>query len=463
MMPFSSVPAASVTKLLDFDNPGQILGESIKNPQDNVVIIGVGTDAELWFTTNAGGYVDRGTIVKYQLSTGTTTLVGPTQKIELGPGYDEEVKGFSTVPYGIQPKGSLVQDGNLLYYTTGNLASQSAGGTLNVHNMSTGEDIVLWESERYFVGSAGNLEPNSPHGDVVIVDRGTQGKDIYFSTLSGGAYDHGTILRYNTLTQATSLVHSFGGVTQGDGKQPYHGFTQVGDRLYYTTFTGGAAAQTGSNGAGTLGYVDISVSGSESVRTLTTALNLDGYAHFPQHDPVFDAATNSLYFTTRGLAGSRGAIMQFSLDNEMLTALHTFESEVVGGTTLYPTGSYPSGNLVIHEGVLYYVTSAGGETGNGVIGRYVLGAEGAPGYLDTAWQYDLNSESGIRPTGGLVFSDWDGTPHLYLLTTGSGADWGSLLRINIDAVPEPSRMLLMLIGASVFLVHRRRTSSNPKA
>ncbi|WP_075089176.1 hypothetical protein [Verrucomicrobium spinosum] len=86
-----------------------------------------------------------------------------------------------------------------------------------MYDTTTGTNTTLWNSP----ANSPATNPNSPSGNVAIVDRGAAGKDVYFMTGNGGASGSGfgTIQRYNTATGLTTTVHEFtGGATQG--RQP---------------------------------------------------------------------------------------------------------------------------------------------------------------------------------------------------------------------------------------------------
>ncbi len=96
------------------------------------------------------------------------------------------------------------------------------------------------------------------------------------------------------------------------GPPAFEGFTQVGNQLYFNTFTGGNATTTGQtpasgNGAGTLSVLDVTTSGSEALSTLALLPLGDGSTRLPAHNPFYSAAQNALFFTTVGTLPSQAA------------------------------------------------------------------------------------------------------------------------------------------------------------
>lgn len=440
---FATMPArgATITKLIDFNNTGT--RESVQNPVSTPLVIG----SELWFTSEGGGEVGFGTLASYNLASDTLT-----KRLDLGVP-DED----SPYDQGNTPTTSFTRDGNLLYYTT-TRGGTGDRGTLNVYNTTTGTNTTLWNSP----ANSPATNPNSPSGNVAIVDRGAAGKDVYFMTGNGGASGSGfgTIQRYNTATGLTTTVHEFvGGATQG--RQPFEGFTQVGNKLYFNTFTGGNATTTGQtpasgNGAGTLSVLDVTTSGSEALSTLALLPLGDGSTRLPAHNPFYSAAQNALFFTTVGTAAQPGSLQKFDIATGTLITLY----EVTGAPTSsgpFPDGRFIYGSAFEWGGSLYYATRQGGLYNGGTINQFDLASS------TNTVLYDLSSDTGNNLGGdvqsGFAFSDWDGIPALYLLTRQGGLyDHGTLLRL--DLVPEPSRALLLMAGLATAFLRRRRPASS---
>lgn len=434
----SPLHGATISKLYDFNNSGS--NESVQNPYDTPIVIG----NELWFTSEKGGEVGFGTVSSFNLANNTLTLrVG-----DLGVPDDE-----TFYDQGNTPTSSLVRDGNVLYYTT-TKGGTGDKGTLNAYDMATGTNTVLWNSP----SSSPNTNPNTPSGSVAVVDRGELGKDVYFMTGNGGdgagtgsGTGLGTIQRYNTLTGLTTTVHEFsGGATEG--RQPFEGFTKVGNALYFTTFTGGNSGTGASNGVGTLGMLDVTTSGGEVLSTLAMLPLGDGSTRFAAHNPFYSTAANSLFFTTVGNATQPGSLQSYDMTTGTLTTLY----ELTGAATSsgpFPEGRFIYGSVYQWEDSLFYTTIQGGLYGGGTINEFNLetGTNSVLFDLDSTTGDNLGGEA----RGGLVFSDWDGLPSLYLLTRQGGMyDHGTLLRIYLT--PEPSRMLLLMSGLTVVILRRRR-------
>jgi uncharacterized repeat protein (TIGR03803 family) len=268
---------------------------------------------------------------------------------------------------------------------------------------------------------------------VAVIDRGVDGKDLYFSTYSGGTPSNGTIQRYQTDTGLTTQIYTF--PDSPGSKQPYKGFTAVGTDLYFTTFTGGT-------GLGTLGKLDASVRGAETVTVLAAMpTTTDNHAQLPSHNPYYRALDHSLYFTTVGSNTQPGALMKYDLNTNTLSFLH----KVQGGPT---TGNFPEGNkcygpVAEWNKQLYYTTIGGGAnvpTGTGVggtINRYNL----QTGVHETLFSLDAGTNAGFggEVRGGFVFNGSTTQPAFYLITKQGGAyDHGTVLRMDLDPAIEPS-------------------------
>ena len=232
-----TVRAQSVVKMADFQNiilNGNYSGGS-SNPYDNAIQIG----NRLWFTTQGGGLNDRGTISYYDLTTKTITAF---------------VSLDNTT--GNTPLSSVTAVGNTLYFTT-TRGGTGDTGTLASVNITSANPVVT--TAYNFGPSTTATNARNPSGGFTAVASPSGGTDLYFTTPNGGAGGsaYGTVSKYNTLTDATSVVYNFTGTGAANGRQPMEGFTNVGGKLYFTTFTGGANTGTGfPNGTGTISVFD---------------------------------------------------------------------------------------------------------------------------------------------------------------------------------------------------------------
>lgn len=404
--------APTLTKLHDFNNSGVMLG--IQGAYDTPVLIG----SELWFTTEKGGDFGFGTLASFNLANNT-----PTKRVSL----DQT---------GNTPQGTPVLDNGFLYYTN-TRGGTGDRGTLNAYNLATGTHSILWNSP----SNSPATNPNTLPGNVAILDRGNLGQDIYMLTQSGGiGAGIGTILRYQTLDGSVTRIHSFGQAPES--RQPFKGFTVVGNKLYFTTFTGGTISPAGStggtanNGTGTLNELDVTTRGAEIYRQLSVLPIIDGSTRFPAHNPYYRAADHSLYFTTVGTASQPGSIQKFNLATETLTTIHEITDTPSGGVT-HPEGRFIYGSLIEWNRALYYATTQGGATNGGTINRYNLLTQTHEVLFNLTSSIGNNFGGGAR--GGFVFNGSTTFPCFYLLTRDGGAyNHGTVLRLNLNPPLPPS-------------------------
>lgn len=405
--PTSAAP--TLTKLADFNNSAPLFQAHPQNVNDSPVLIG----NQLWFTCEKGGSNGAGSISTFDIATHTVATVLSMDNAT-----------------GQTPKATPTVDGDFLYVTTIGSTSGSIFSTLFRFNHRTaGYDAELWEA-----ASGSNPSARAPWGGVTVIDRGPgQGKDLYFTTYNGGPNNTGTIQRHRTDTGVTTQIHVF--PNSPGGKFPYKGFTAVGTDLYFTTFNGGT-------GLGTIGKLDASIRGAETVTTLAAMpASAEPATQLPSHNPYYRPLDHSLYFTTVGTNTQPGALMRFDLTLHQLSIVHRIQ----GGPT---TGNYPEGNkcygpVAEWNKALYYTTIGGGAnvpTGTGAggtINRYDL----RTGTHETLFHLDAGTNNGpggeIR--GGCVFNGSPTQPAFYLIPKQGGLhDHGTVLRMDLDPPLPPS-------------------------
>lgn len=402
--------APTLTKLVDFNNTRPLQSPNPMNVNDSPVLIG----NKLWFTCEKGGADLVGSLSNYDIATNQVSVV----------------LSFDNVT-GHAPKATPTVDGDLFYITTVGSAGGSIYSTLFSFNHTTNTyGSLLWEA----TGSA-TTHARAPWGGVTVIDRGVNGKDLYFNNYSGGTPATGAIQRYQSDTNTTTLIYNF--PDSPGGKGPYKGFTKVGNSLYFTTFNGG-------NGLGTLGKLDVTTRGAETVTTLAAMPtgNGDNSSQLPSHNPYYRAVDNSLYFTTVGSNIQPGALMKYNLTTNTLTFLHRIQGGPTGSH--YPEGHRPYGPVSEYNNELYYTTAYGGAnvaTGNGAggtINKYNL----KTGVHETLFSLDAGGASntgndgpGGEPRGGLVYNENPAQPAFFLITKQGGLyDHGTILRVNLDPV-----------------------------
>lgn len=381
-------------------------------PYDTPILLG----DELWFTTENGGNFGFGSIAKYNLTTNTLSMV----------------YGDLEVNVGNSPQSELVPDGALLYFSN-NRGGTGDRGTLSVFNRTASTYARLWNAPSITPNTNPTLIPGAP----TIVDRGPAGKDIYFMTQNGASPGSasgtaiGSIQRFNTVTETTTTVLFF--TTNPSPRQPFKGFTRVGNKLYFTTFVGGIIATGSGNGCGTLNELDVTVSGDEILTKLADLPPGDGSTRLPGHRPYYRAADHCLYFCTTGTSLQPGSLQKYDLSTGKLTTLRELQGAATASGP-FPEGRFAYGFPAEHNRALYFTTIQGGASNGGTINRYDL-TTGTFEVLFSLSSTTLSAANiGRECRGGMVFSDFGGTPAFYLLSRGGGAFGdGTLLKLGLPA------------------------------
>ena len=147
--------------------------------------------------------------------------------------------GDGSVPSdGVNPEGSLVLSGSILY---GMASSLAATGDRELSSGSTpppGRRALLYSFGSDILTNDGSY----PYGSLVLA-----GSTLYGMTNGGGSNYAGTIFRINTDGTSYDILHSFGdpsvtynGTSNADGTEPYYGALMLsGSTLYGMTYGGG--------------------------------------------------------------------------------------------------------------------------------------------------------------------------------------------------------------------------------
>jgi uncharacterized repeat protein (TIGR03803 family) len=417
----SPASAFVLTKVYDFP---AVVGEAA---QPYSVPVQVGNN--LWFTTEKGGDAGFGTLSKWDLTTTSLTTV---------------LSGNNTA--GNTPQSFVTPWGGKLFFTT-TRGGTGDRGVLASYEISSGNYTVLWNSP----SSSPTTNPNTLTGNPVLVDRGTH-QEIYFMTRNGGsgAAGFGTIQKYNSATNLVSQVAAFTGAP--DGRQPFGGFTQVGSKLFFTTFVGGNTGTGYPNGAGTLMQLDLN---SDAVSTLAPLPAGDGSTRFASSNPLFHPEQNALFFVTAGTSLEPGALMKYDLSLDLLTTVY----ELTGAPTTngpFPDGRFIYSELALYENSLFFTTIQGGAFGGGTLNRFNLSNNQFEVLFDLGNDTVNLIDWGKESRGGPAIVNYGGQDYLYILTrTGGAHNQGTILALTI---PEPSAGALLLLGGGVFYFLRRRAT-----
>lgn len=395
---------------------------------------------ELWFTTREGGNNLVGSISAYNIVTGQLSL-----KYSFGLGDPDDpftVKLDGYMPFSGVVAGQGAYAGKYFYstrYGGASYVNDGNGGAVGVFDPATGKTTVLWSG-------TSNPSPNQVYAKPVYVDGGAN-QYLYFLTNGGGiggpSGNFGTIQKLNLTTQVTTQVTSFYGtayytgsnVPSGTtaGRQPQGGLVQAGSKLYFGTGTGGAQkTPTDTTGYGTLQVLD-------TVNDTVTVLanNIDSGIY---NTPIFDADRERIYAVTL----NKG-IYQWNIN----TGVGEILANSIG------TGSVFA-NPILFSDSIFYVTQGGSNqnTNGGFIYRYDL---------ELAQLFQLYDLTGLNfgttgtQAGSFSVVMEEGMEVLYFTTSAGGANGaGTILRLEVTPVPEPSTMMMAALGVAGLLWRRRR-------
>ena len=180
-------------------------------------------DGYLYGTTVFGGTSDTGTVYRFDPATGTHQVIH-----SFGPTGSGDGKG---------PYSALLEASNGVFYGTTGAGGASDQGS--VFRILTGANSGTRESVVYSFSGLGSGDGRVPASDLML------GRDgyLYGTTGLGGASGVGVLFRVGT-GGTESIVHSFGGLLQGDGAVPMSAPVQGNDgALYGTTSNGGPRNQ----------------------------------------------------------------------------------------------------------------------------------------------------------------------------------------------------------------------------
>jgi len=306
---------------------------------------------------------------------------------------DLQVLNLDGLGYGpSEPVDRFVQVGTNLWFTS------SRGGAYDEGTISR-FDLVTREVIE--VASMDNDTGRRPDGALLVI-----GNEGYFTTTSGGTVDRGTIAKINLETGAITTLFSFP-QDRSMGATPRGALTRIGDDLWTTTSTGG------NDGRGTLVKYNLT-SG-----VVTVVAHFDGpeigsqpYEGFTQVGDAwyFTTFTGGETFATSGLSLGAGTLGRLTFDEQgepVITRLLSLQ----GGYT-----QFPAQNPVLVGNSLYF-TTVGPNTQPGSIMRYDLDT----GFATNVFLFDTNEYDPVlygKQPGYNGLTEWNGS--LYFVTRQGG-------------------------------------------
>jgi uncharacterized repeat protein (TIGR03803 family) len=322
---------------------------------------------------------------------------------------------------GGQSGGVPVNVGNLAADGAGNLyGTTQQGGTCGHGTVfqlsSAGKEFAVPKMLHSFCSVP---DGNDPFGAVVIDE---SAKNIYGTTLSGGACSMGTVFRVSNSGSGwtETVLHSFCGKTPKkiDGAEPYAGVVlDPGKRgccyIYGTTRSGGTTQSKGKSGFGTV--FGISDSGTYEVIYSFCPKGtecVDGA--YPKSGLVVDKCGNLYGMTVAGGSSGNGTIFRISRSGSKWTetVLHSFKD----GANPRDGANPQYASLTLADGRIFGVTTAGGDSNDGTVFQMTLSPESNETVL-----YSFGGSTkrdGAKPEGTLVR---DSTGNLYGTTTFGGS------------------------------------------
>jgi uncharacterized repeat protein (TIGR03803 family) len=313
---------------------------------------------ELWTTTSLGGTANRGTIVRYHLTTGVASLVANLDGPQLG---GQAFAGFTAV-------------GNDAWYFT----TFSGGST--------------------FATTTGSYALTLPNGSTLQI---TNSLPLGAGTLGRLTFDE---FGQPLVSRVVDLTN---GYPQFPGTEP----TLVGtNSLYFGT--------TGPNNApGAIIRYDLDTGTWTNLFSFSTnGANALAYGTRPGYS-AFVEWLGELYFLTRqGGVSNLGVVAKFNLASNTVTKLADFEG-TAGAALGRATGIFDNSGLLVEENGrfhIYYTVTSGGVNNRGTILRVNLPAPpihlalapAAPGELALTWTGGYAPFT-VQARQSLTSGDWD--------------------------------------------------------
>jgi len=419
--------------------------ESPQSPRGGILQIG----NELWFTTNAGGAYTVGSISTYNLETGVFELkhsFGLLDPLDPATAKHDGYAPFKTTL-------ELGNDGRIYYTTQWGGANWNGGtnGTLNNGGVVGSFDPATVQTtgvKVHWNGGAASPNPRSVMNGTIYVPRAGGEASLYAITNAGGGEGaFGTVQKIDldasgntaAVTQLTTFTSTNGKLPQGgllyvdDPADAYYGNMYFATPSYKADGTINPTLQTFNINTN---QVSVLYDDWDSLGVSTSG--------FGYNTPVYDPLREVLY-----VVSLKDGIYQWDLQTSTASKLPNS-----GSGTVNDGGGNNFADPILFGDSLYYVT----QTDEGYLYRYDL-------ELQQVFKlYDLKDYDAFASgqSGSLSVVVEDGIEYIYFLTGGkvntTEDNLGSLFRLQVSAIPEPS-IALLVAGTGVFFALRRRRVS----
>ncbi len=298
---------------------------------------------------------------------------------------------------GIAPTGLILQS-NVYYGVTAQGGAYDSGMIFRVSPDGTGlTDLYDFSANYAYFSQYTNRD-----GAIPIENLAVSGNTLYGATSWGGTNGNGTLYKINTDGTGFFVLYQF-------QYAPAGGVTLSSNTLYVP-----AGALVGSEWSGAVFAIGTDGSNPQFYPT-----DLEQY---PTGKLLI--ADNVIYGTLLG-----GKIFKMNTDGTGYSDIHTFASQVE-----YPTansgGCTPAGNLVITNGTLYGVATAGGPSGLGTL--FKMNTNGSQyTVLHSFSPADLGQGSPYLVLNGTTLYGTTCAGDYFQMASGS-IDFGEIFKIQTD-------------------------------
>jgi len=323
---------------------------------------------------------------------------------------------------GALPSAALINNSGTLYGTTssGGAHGYFGYGTMFSLNLNNNTETMLYS----FCSQLNCTDGSDPEGSVTEV-----GQKLYGTTYWGGTNSFGTVFSFKLPNGPETVLYSFCGQSNcADGEHPRAGVISFHNMLYGTTQFGGGSADC----CGTLFSVN-PMTGAETVLHTFQGAPADGA--YPWAGVIVGVgaivsgyhrgADYMLFGTTAGGGAHQngGTVFSFDLETNAYSTLYSF-----CGVSNCGDGGSPTGVIIVGSR-LYGATSYGGTNNLGTVFSFKL--PHGPETVLYSFCSQSNCADGKQPYEYASLIDVNGT--LYGTTNYGGAsNKGAVYSLNLN-------------------------------
>tara|TARA_R110002096_G_scaffold407290_1_gene605728 strand:- start:14066 stop:16987 length:2922 start_codon:yes stop_codon:yes gene_type:complete len=347
---------------------------SVTGASPNATLIRA-SNGNLYGLTEAGGINNDG--VLYEFNPNSGLLI---KRID----FEANITGSS-------PQSGLVEANNGKLYGTCMRGALSDDGSLFEYDITTNQLV-----KKVDLGAAFQFIIRFKYIPELI--QAKNGK-LYGTTDRAGLRNLGTIFSYDINNEKIDVEVDFS--TAPNGGTPNGSLVQASSGMLY-----GLTSIGGINNDGVIFEINPVTHSFQKKYDFIDSIN----GRAPQGD-LIQASDGNLYgLTLLGGANNLGTLFEYNLSNDTLINHFDFNGSM---------GSLPNGALVeSHNGILYGLTSSGGNNGTGTLFRFDLKTKNLTKVLD------FETSIGTNPRGSLTKAS---NNKLYGLTVGGGVNNSGVL------------------------------------